>query len=136
VRLGLAAGLFGSGVGAGLLLPRRGGGPGADGGPLYLLLLYPGPGFVGGGAADEQARVAEYAAWAGRLRRDGRLVSAERLKDGGRLLSGGAPAAVESGPQGFFLVRARDGAGAEAIARDCPHLRHGGRVAVHEVDPT
>jgi hypothetical protein len=37
---------------------------------------------------------------------------------------------------GFFLIRARDHAQAEAIARDCPHLRHGGGVAVHEVDPT
>jgi hypothetical protein len=37
---------------------------------------------------------------------------------------------------GFFLIRAGSLDEAEAIARDCPHLRHGGRVLVRDVDPT
>jgi len=137
VRLGLAAGLFGSGLGVGLLGRRRGQESAApEGGPLYLLLLYPGPGDLAGRPVDEESRVAEYAAWAGGLRRAGQLVSAERLKEEGLRLGSGAPEAWTSGPQGFFLVHARDDAEAEAIARECPHLRHGGRVAVQAVDPT
>jgi hypothetical protein len=130
VRAGLAAGLFGAGLGTGLLAARR---P-DPGGPLYLLLLYPGPRYAPGGPADERARVAEYGAWAGALQRDGQLVSAERLADGGRVL--GDEGAALSAPQGFFLIRARDGQQAEEIARACPHLRHGGRVAVHAVART
>jgi YCII-related domain len=134
VRLGLAAGLFGSGLGAGWLAARADhAGVAPGGGPLYLLLLYAGPDDVAG----EPARVAEYAAWASRLRRAGRLVGAERLRNHGLLLLGGSSeAAWDSGPQGFFLVRAQSDAEAETIARDCPHLRHGGRVAVQAVDPT
>jgi hypothetical protein len=63
-------------------------------------------------------------------------VSAEKLRDGARVLEGNEPAASGAGPQGFFLVRARDLDEAEAIARACPHLRHGGRVAVQAVEPT
>jgi len=137
LRLGLAAGVFGSGLGTGLLAARYAGSvpqPGA--GPLYLLLLYPGPRFAEGSAADEAARVAEYGAWAGRLQRAGQLVGAEKLKDGARLLEGDATVASEPGPQGFFLIRARNAEEAETIARDCPHLRHGGRIGVQAVDPT
>jgi hypothetical protein len=135
LRLGLAAGLFGSGLGTGLIAAHRAGPAAQATGPLYLLLLYPGPRFVEGSAADEAARVAEYGAWAGRLHRASQLVSAEKLTHDVRLLEGSA--LVDSpvpGPQGFFLIRARDLAEAEAIARECPHLRHGGRVSIQAVD--
>jgi len=136
LRLGLAAGLFGSGLGAGFVAARRQGTTSQpDVGPLYLLLLYPGPRFVEGRAADEAARVAEYGAWAGRLRRAGQLVGAEKLKEGTRVLEGDTRVdSPEPGPQGYFLIRARDMTEAEAIARDCPHLRHGGRVSVQAVE--
>ena len=136
LRLGLAAGIFGSGLGAGFVAARRQGTTPEQGlGPLYVLLLYPGPRFVEGRAADEAARVAEYGAWAGRLRRAGQLVGAEKLKDGTRMLEGDARVdSPEPGPQGYFLIRARDMTEAEAIAQDCPHLRHGGRVSVQAVD--
>jgi len=137
LQLGLAAGLFGTGLGTGLIAARYARtAPAPLPGSLYLLLLYPGSGFRAGSAADEAARVAEYAAWAGRLRRAGQLVSAERLKHDARLLEGDAPVASEPGPQGFFLIHARNVEEAESLARDCPHLRHGGRLAVQAVDPT
>jgi hypothetical protein len=37
---------------------------------------------------------------------------------------------------GFFLVRAATAEEAEAIARGCPHLRHGGTISLREIDPT
>jgi hypothetical protein len=135
VHAGLAAGLFGTGLGAGLLASRNPGPAPGDQGPLFLLLLYPGPRYAPGTPADERARVAEYGAWAGRLRRAGQLVSAERLGGASRLLGDEEGGALTS-PQGFFLVRARDDREAEEIARACPHLRHGGRVAVHAVART
>ncbi len=134
LRLGLAAGLFGAGLGAGLLARRGDPGPEPGEGQLYLLLLYPGPRFVEGGAAEERSRVAEYGAWAGRLQRSGRLVGAEKLQDATRLLEADEAVASGPGPQGFFLIRARDGAEAERVARECPHLRHGGRVSIQAVD--
>lgn len=42
--------------------------------------------------------------------------------------------APEPGPPGYFLIRARDMAVAETIARDCPQLRHGGHVSAQAVD--
>lgn len=79
--------------------------------------------------------MAEYGAWAGRLHRASQLVGAEKLTHDVRLLEGSAlVASPVPGPQGFFLIRARDLAEAEAIARECPHLRHGGRVSIQAVD--
>jgi hypothetical protein len=150
-HLAAAAGLFGTGLGTGLLLSSESGretgedrgtgsGPAPSPAPrsMYLLLLYPGPGLVEVDAAGEAARVAEYGAWAAALRHAGQLVSAEKLGDGGRLLEANEPSASApaEGPLGFFLVRSRTLAEAEELARSCPHLRHGGRVAVHPVDPT
>jgi hypothetical protein len=134
LRLAGAAAVFAAGLGTGLFVSRARA-PALEAGSLYLLLLHPGPEYAEGGPADEAARVAEYAAWAGELRRRGKLVQAERLHRGAHVLHGGAAVPGE-GPQGFFLVRARDLEEAEAIARTCPHLRHGGRVAVQAVDPT
>jgi len=134
-RLAAAAALFAAGMGAGVFAARVGSSPPPEG-SLYLLLLYPGAAYAEGGPADEAARAAEYGAWAGSLRREGRLVEAERLKAGAQVIEGGSGAESSEGPQGFFLVRARDPAQAQAIARACPHLRHGGRVALQAVDPT
>ena len=39
-------------------------------------------------------------------------------------------------PTGFFIVAARDSADAAALAESCPHLKHGGRVAVRAIRPT
>jgi hypothetical protein len=36
---------------------------------------------------------------------------------------------------GFFLIQA-DSAEAYRIARECPHLRHGGTVQVRRIQPT
>jgi hypothetical protein len=105
--------------------------------PAYLLLLYPGPAYVAGDAAEEAKRVAEYGAWAEKLQREGRLLGAEKLGDDTLVLEGrDGPVASGEGPQGYFIVRARTLDEARSIARACPHLGHGGRVTVQVVDPT
>jgi hypothetical protein len=144
LELTAAAGLFGAGMGSGLLAARRREQPrppaaaGLDRGaePLFLLLLHGGPAYTEARGPAAAARVAEYGAWAGELRGAGRLVAAERLARDARLLESAGDGGPIDGALGFFLVRAADRAAAEAMARACPHLRHGGRVSLQAVDPT
>jgi hypothetical protein len=126
-RLAAAIALFAAGVGAGRATVAK---PFPPAGPAYLLLLYAGPERAAG---DEVARAREYGAWAASLRKQGRLLGAERLGSEQRLLGeGDTPAPVA---RGYFLFRASDMEEALAIARSCPHLRHGGRVSVQPLDP-
>ena len=91
-------------------------------------------------SATERALVAEYAAWAGRLAAQGSLVAGEKLAD--EPLTMLAPAGVVDVPRftadelgGFFIIQA-DSAEAYRIARDCPHLKHGGTVQLRRIEPT
>lgn len=103
----------------------------------YLLLLYE-PRAIERAEAD---LVAEYSAWAGALAERGNLVAAEKLSSDELRL--GVPGANDSGsaaaqgePTGFFLLEVKDRAEAERIARDCPHLRHGGEVSLRPIERT
>lgn len=99
----------------------------------YTLLLYEGPRFNAAGATEPDL-VKEYSAWAGELAGRGRLVSGEKL--GNQLWTLGAEAASATRPTGFFVIAARNESEALAIARSCPHLRHGGTVSVQLIEPT
>lgn len=100
-------------------------------GRRYLLLLY---GSTTSGPAEEEARVAEYAAWA-RTTLGDRMVAAEKLTNTRLVLGPDAPVPDPGRePNGFFLVRAADRAEAERLAATCPHLRHGGTVVVRDID--
>lgn len=113
----------------------------------YVLLLHgparPAAADAKQAAADsvaEQAIVSEYRAWAMRLRDSGALVMAEKLaRDPVTMLSAaGATELPHDTPDevgGFFLIQA-DSAEAFRIARECPHLRHGGTVQVRRIQPT
>ena len=88
----------------------------------------------------EQAIVAEYRAWAVGLRNSGALVLAEKLADDPltMLTASGATQMARNTPDelgGFFLIQA-DSAEAFRIARECPHLKHGGTVQVRRIQPT
>jgi hypothetical protein len=119
-----AVALFAAGLGAGRLTTTR---PTQPEGPVFLLLLYAGP-----TAGDEAARAREYGAWAASLRREGRLLGAERLGSDHRVLGAGEAAPP---PRGYFLYHATGMEEALEIARTCPHLRHGGQVSVQPLDP-
>jgi len=97
----------------------------------FVLLLYEGPGYD---RSDPEAdRVAEYAAWA--RAQGARIAMGEKLGDEERVL-GPAPGAAAASPEalaGFFIIAAGGWDEAMAIARDCPHLRYGGRVAVRQI---
>ncbi len=96
--------------------------------PNYVLLVHddlPAP-------PDAATLHAEYAAWASDLATRGRLAGGEELSDAPILVAAeGARTASRVG--GYFLLTARDEAEALAIARDCPHLRHGGTLELRKV---
>lgn len=125
VAAGIAA--FASGM-----LVARPSPPGADTRPQFVVLLY------GAEAADagERARqVGEIKAWARGLARNGHALSGAKLATSEyRLGEGGAEG---SAGLGGYIVLAADGPEQVlAMARTCPHLRHGGRIVVRPVDPT
>jgi len=116
-----------------------------DSRPAFALLLYEGGDFRRD--QSEAESIAEYGAWAATLRARGTLVKGEALDTAARLLrptpqGGGGlvdtrDAVSDQGVlAGFFIIHARDAAEALAIARTCPHLRHGGRIALRPVIPT
>lgn len=130
VFLGLAAAglLLAIGASVGVWWSR----PAAAARPAYLLLLYPGR-TLPSSPADEAATAGEYAAWAARLRADGRRVSGERLAAGVAVVPSGA-GRVDVDLQGFFLVSAASLDDATRLAADSPHASRGGTVVVRAVD--
>ena len=91
-------------------------------------------------SATERALVAEYAAWAGQLAAQGSLVAGEKLADEPLTVLGSTgtvdvPRFTADELGGFFIIQA-DSAEAYRIARDCPHLKHGGTVQLRRIEPT
>ena len=102
--------------------------------PRYTLLLYEGPEFYRGGTPEAQL-VAEYSEWAGKLAQQGRLQAGEKLGAREWMLGAGESAGRQE-PAGLFIIAARTDEEALAIARSCPHLRHGGTVSLRPIEPT
>jgi hypothetical protein len=104
--------------------------------PRFVLFLSKLPGET---EAGEPERVAEYKSWAAGLRGKGRLISGEKLEPEARELGSGVDAERgQAAPQevsGFFVLEAKDLDAALALARTCPHLRHGGRITVRQIAP-
>jgi hypothetical protein len=87
--------------------------------------------------ADESDLVREYTAWAREQRAAGHLLGGEKLEPTALSLEAeAAPVAETGGPPvvgGYFVVVAQDLAAAVAVARTCPHLRHGGRIIIRPI---
>jgi hypothetical protein len=104
--------------------------------PRYVLLLYDAPDEPSLTEAQIIDRVSEYRDWAIGLRRQGSDISGEKLAASS--LDLGAAAAV-AGPEplgGYFVFSAKDAEAALAIARSCPHLKHGGRAELRPIEET
>ncbi len=110
--------------------------PAPEGRRFLLMLLEPADAPLP--AAEEAARGVEYRDWAGELARNGLLDAGEKLAWDGNVVSGtGIPVApVAERVTGFFIVRAASLDEALGLARECPHVVHGGRVEVREIEPT
>jgi hypothetical protein len=106
--------------------------------PRFALLLLRGQERVDAPAA-EAGRVAEYRAWARDLARRGRYVHGEKLEDRSVRLAaaaGGSEAASAQEVRGFFIISAASLEDALAVARACPHLKHGGTIVVRPIADT
>ena len=104
----------------------------SDARPRFLLLLYEDSAY-----RDERPIgeiVAEYAGWADSLRQERALVLAEKLGLEHAELPDRAGQPTAGLPTGLFIVRANDLVSARTIAGTSPHIRQGGRIAVHAID--
>ena len=118
-----AVAIFAVGYLAGAWQARRAAVP-APVSPRFLLLLHD-TAAMAASAIPEPQLVEEYRTWARNIRAEGHGIQGEKLKDEtGQTLSG------------FFIVEAASLEAARAIAASCPHVRHGGRIQVREIDPT
>jgi hypothetical protein len=108
-----------------------------DSRPSFVLLLYEDSAFRARGTAT----VAEYLAWSDSLRRVGVFITGEKLDDQAAVLARAGDGETGASPglgsiAGLFIVRANDLESALALARTCPHVRHGGSVVVRPVETT
>ena len=101
-----------------------------DSRPRFVLFLYEDEQFKPRVGHDQL--VAEYTAWADSLRDERKLLMAEELAPQETTLPLATAGVSTSFGKlaGFFIVRAASIEEATAIARQCPHLKHGGRVVL------
>ena len=98
----------------------------------YALLLYGGTETAAEAASGSRAQ--EYGRWAAGLTA-ARFVGGEELSDviGEYSAQTSQPETRAEQVAGFFLIDAPDDATAIAVAKDCPHLRYGGRVVLQKL---
>ena|SRR5215471_14296059 len=128
-----AVALFAAGLVVG---ERRGGAPAPDAGlKRYVLFLYDAPDEAAMTPADMEKRVSEYRDWAREVRRNGGRIEGEKLE--AETLRLGPPEPASGRPLGgYFVVSAADDAAALAVAKSCPHLKHGGTIEVRAIAKT
>lgn len=131
-RMGLiAAGiaLFIAGSLVGRAMARTTGPLAATTGQPFMLLLWEDDRFSAG---SPDAVAEEYAAWAEQVARSGSPISGDELGPsrtiGGSV--GGAGPASDARIGGYFLVHAENAEAADRLARDHPHVGHGGWIDV------
>jgi hypothetical protein len=109
--------------------------------PEFMLLIR---GTDEPGLTPEQSKaiVAQYIAWAGKLRAENRLLGGDELGPGGKTLVGGANGTrILDGPYaetkeaigGYFVIKADDEAHAVEIAKGCPGLTRGREVEIRAI---
>ena len=106
----------------------------------FILLIRGEDRFAQLSPAEIQATVQRYSDWAKRLRDEERLVDAEGLDSGGRLLMSDN-GVVSDGPfpetrelvGGYYIYNADSLDHALEIAKDCPALGYGGTVEVRPI---
>lgn len=111
-----------------------------DSGSRYMLLLYEDAAFETAVGDAARERVAEYGGWLDGLERRGIIARGDELAPAAHVLAtAGRPAPPSRRPSrearlsGYFVIEAQSLDDATTIARTCPHLRHGGTLAVHPI---
>jgi hypothetical protein len=139
LALAAAAGiaLFAAGI---VIGQRRASLPPASGpaaaGARYVLLLYDAPGEAALSDSEMAERVAEYRDWAIGLRERGGDITGEKLSSDSLDLGAAGAIPLSEPLGGYFVFSAKDRESALAIARSCPHLKHGGRAELRPIEET
>lgn len=106
---------------------------------MYVLFLYDAPETL----PDDMSKVAEYGGWAHTISMSKRMITGEKLKDGGRLLRKvqgelEIREVREAGKAnvlgGYFLIEAENYDEAIKVAASCPHLKYGGLIELRQID--
>ena len=87
--------------------------------------------------------IQKYHTWIDGLRKNGCYEGGEPLEEQGKSLSGKSGSIVTDGPfaesketvGGYFIIKAKDLAGATEIAKGCPIFDNGGTVEVRKIAP-
>lgn len=113
---------------------------------LYALLLYETDGYDKPMGAEAVQRYGEYSVWVAEARQRGQFVTGEDLEveRGWAVIPSGAGVEVEPSTSiaadaplsGIFFIRAANANDALDLARELPHVKHGGRVLVQKTIPT
>jgi len=136
VFAGLSLILFGGGLFLGLSQSKKTSGVSMSQ-STYVLFLLEGPQYdQPSGTTELQERVIEYRNWVARTRKETTAISGIKLHDRSLILPSDKSVDVEPTEiGGYFLIEAVDMQTAIRIAETCPHLRHGGRIEVRQIDP-
>jgi hypothetical protein len=90
-----------------------------------------------------QESIKRYSAWAQKLRAEGKLASAEKLRDNtgmllyrkkGRIVVDGPFAETKETIGGYFIINAADMDEAIDISKECPAVSEGGMLELREVE--
>jgi hypothetical protein len=90
-----------------------------------------------------QQAIQRFSAWARKLREQGKLVAAEKLKDNeglllrtrnGQIMVDGPFAETKETIGGYFIVEAGNLDEAVALTKECPALSNGGIVELREIE--
>ena len=90
-----------------------------------------------------QESIKRYSAWAQKLRSEGKLASAEKLRDNtgmllyrknGRIVVDGPFAETKETIGGYFIINAADMDEAIDISKECPAVSEGGMLELREVE--
>lgn len=113
----------------------------ASSSPLFML-IFRGTDWHKGLSPEEMQQVAaDWMAWFDRLNKAGKAIAGNPLEKESRIVSGRNGIVVSDGPfaeaketvGGYFLLRVATLDEAEAVARECPGLRHGAVVEIRPV---
>jgi hypothetical protein len=94
-------------------------------------------------AEEIQQAIQRFSNWARKLREQGKLVAAEKLKDNeglmlstrnGQIAVDGPFAETKETIGGYFIIEAGNLAEAIEITKECPALSHNGKVELREVE--
>lgn len=116
---------------------RSGTMPNSESKNLYAMFLYNNN--VSG--EDEEQKINEYHEWLVNLKKQGKTAKGDKLEDNGMFVSKAADRIAINNVEfnnsefisGYFIIEATDYDEMLAIAKECPHVKYGGKVQIRKI---